>query len=99
MSERASSHDTGANSPGPPTRFSGTVTRSGSLWTWAMATPLAQQKPLECGLSLSARSETSLPSSTVAIMPHSGSQIRQNVTFSAMSSFQCFRSYRGAIES
>src|SRR5882724_5418366 len=84
MSDSASSHDTGSNSPGPPTRLSGWRIRSGSFCTSAMAMPLAQQNPLECGLSLSARSETSLPSSTVATMPHSGSQIRQNVAFSSV---------------
>src|SRR5438067_2798816 len=84
MSPSASSQLTRSNSPGPPTRFIGWRIRSGSFCTSAMATPLVQQKPLECGLSLSARSETSLPSSTVATMPHSGSQMRQNVAFSSV---------------
>src|SRR5438270_95778 len=83
MSPNASSHVTRSNSPGPPTRFSGYSTRSGSFCTSAMAMPLAQQKPFECGFSLSARSDTSLPSSTVATIPHSGSQIRQKVGFSS----------------
>src|SRR5882724_7729143 len=83
MSDSASSHDTGSNSPGPPTRLSGWRIRSGSFCTSAMAMPLVQQNPLEWGLSLSARSEVSLPSSTVATRPHNGSQMRQNVTFSS----------------
>jgi hypothetical protein len=83
MSPSASSNETGSNSPGPPTRLSGLRIRSGSFCTSAMAMPLAQQKPLECGFSLSARSDTSLPSSTVATMPQSGSQMRQKVAFSS----------------
>src|SRR5438309_10262016 len=82
MSDSASSHDTRSNSPGPPTLLRGNRMRSGSFWTSAMAMPLVQQNPFECGLSLSARSEISFPSSTVATRPHNGSQMRQNVTFS-----------------
>ena len=60
-------------------RRSGVVTRSGSLTTSANAMPFWHANPADSGCSLSGRSATSLPSSTVAIMPHSGSQIRQNV--------------------
>ena len=60
-------------------RRSGVVTRSGSLCTSVNAMPFWQAKPADSGCSLSGRSATSRPSSTVAIMPHSGSQIRQNV--------------------
>ena len=77
ISDSASSQLTGSKPLGP--RRSGVVTRSGSLCTSVNAMPFWQAKPDESGWSLSGRKATSLPSSTVAIMPQSGSQIRQNV--------------------
>ena len=50
----------------------------------ANAMPFWQAKPDDNGWSLSGRSATSRPSSTAAIMPHSGSQIRQNVGLFSM---------------
>src|SRR2546427_5458138 len=79
MSVIASSQLTGSKPSGP--RRSGWVTRSGSLWTSVNAIPFWQAKPDDSGCSLSGRSAMSRPSSTVAIIPHSGSQIRQNVGF------------------
>ena len=78
MSAIASSQLTGSNAVGGPRR-SGVVTRSGSLTTSVNAMPFWQAKPADSGWSLSGRSAASRPSSTVAIMPHSGSQIRQKV--------------------
>ena len=77
MSVIASSQVTGSKPVGP--RRSGVVTRSGSLTTSVNAMPFWQANPDDSGWSLSGRSATSRPSSTVATMPHSGSQIRQNV--------------------
>ena len=42
-----------------------------------MAIPLGQAKPRESGCSGSGLTFVRRPSSTVATMPHSGSQIRQ----------------------
>ena len=84
MSVIASSQLTGSNPPSA-VRRSGVVTRSGSLTTSVNAMPFWQANPADSGWSLSGRSETSRPSSTVAIMPHSGSQIRQNVGFCSAS--------------
>ena len=78
MSVIASSQLTGSKPPSARLRR-GVVTRSGSLCRSANAMPFGQAKPCDTGWSLSGRSEISVPSSTVAIMPHSGSQIRQNV--------------------
>ncbi len=58
-------------------RRCGWSTRSGSFWTSVIAIPFGQAKPFDSGCSLSGRSFVTLPSSTVATMPHSGSQIRQ----------------------
>jgi len=77
MSAIASSQLTGSNPSA--VRRSGVVTRSGSLTTSVNAMPFWQANPADSGCSLSGRNATSFPSSTVAIMPHSGSQIRQNV--------------------
>ena len=77
MSVIASSQLTGSKPCG--VRRSGVVTRSGSLTTSVKAMPFWQAKPAESGWSLSGRNATRRPSSTVATMPHSGSQIRQNV--------------------
>jgi hypothetical protein len=77
MSDIASSHVTGSNPFGP--RRSGVVTRSGSFCTSVKAMPFWHANPDDSGCSLSGRNATRRPSSTVAIMPHSGSQIRQNV--------------------
>ena len=76
ISSSASSQPTRSNSP---TAFfrSGCSTRSGSFWTSAIAIPFGQANPCESGCSASGRSFTSFPSSTVATIPHSGSQIRQ----------------------
>ena len=70
----------GAKAAARIARRSGTVTRSGSLTTSVKAMPFGQANPADSGCCLSGRSAVSRPSSTVAIMPHSGSQIRQNVT-------------------
>ncbi len=78
MSVIASSHDTRSKPP-PPVRRSGVVTRSGSFCTSVKAMPFWQANPADNGWSLSGRSATSRPSSTVATMPHSGSQMRQKV--------------------
>jgi hypothetical protein len=51
------------------------------LTTSVKAMTFWHAKPADSGWSLSGRSAMSRPSSTVAIMPHSGSQIRQNVVF------------------
>jgi hypothetical protein len=83
MSSSASSQPTGSNSP-DGARRSGWSTRSGSFWTSAIAIPLGHAYPRESGLSGSGRSFTTFPSSTVATIPHSGSQIRQKETFSSM---------------
>ena len=56
---------------------SGWRTRSGSFWTSVIAIPFGQAKPFESGWSASGRSFDSLPSSTVATIPQSGSQTRQ----------------------
>jgi hypothetical protein len=77
MLVNASSQVTGSKPFDP--RRSGIVTRSGSLTTSVNAMPFWQAKPDDRGWSLSGRNATSRPSSTVAIIPHSGSQIRQNV--------------------
>ena len=77
ISPSASSQVTCSNPLG--VRRSGVVTRSGSFCTSVNAMPFWQAKPDDSGWSLSGRSAISLPSSTVAIMPHNGSQIRQNV--------------------
>jgi hypothetical protein len=77
MSVIASSQLTGSKPFGP--RRSGVVTRSGSLTTSVNAMPFWQAKPDDSGWSLSGQSATSRPSSTVATMPHRGSQIRQKV--------------------
>ena len=60
------------------------MTRSGSFWTSVNAMPFWQAKPAESGWSLSGRRAVRRPSSTVATMPHSGSQIRQNVVLCSM---------------
>ena len=53
------------------------MTRSGSFWTSVIAIPFGQANPRESGCSASGRSLVTRPSSTVATMPQSGSQIRQ----------------------
>ena len=78
MSDIADSQLTDSNSPAA-VRRNGWVTRSGSLFTSVNAMPFWQAKPADSGCSLSGRRDTSRPSSTVAIMPHNGSQIRQKV--------------------
>ena len=82
MSDIACSQVVRSNSPGPPLRRSGCSTRSGSFWTPVIAMPLGQALPRESGWSSSGRSWISRPSSTVATIPQSGSQMRQKVTFS-----------------
>ncbi len=82
MSFNASSQVTGSKPLG--LRRNGVVTRSGSLTTSVNAMPFWQAKPDDSGWSLSGRSATKRPSSTVAIMPQSGSQIRQNVGLCAI---------------
>ncbi len=77
MSLIASSHDTGSKPSAM--RRNGVVTRSGSLTTSVNAMPFWQAKPADSGWSLSGLNDTNRPSSTPAIIPHSGSQIRQNV--------------------
>ena len=97
MSVIASSQPTCSKPAG--VRRSGMVTRSASLTTSVKAMPFWHANPVDSGWSLSGRNATSLLSSTVATMPHSGSQMRQNVTLcstlvvvSAMSStFACTR--------
>ncbi len=80
MSSSASSHETRSKSPAA-FLFSGWRTRSGSFWTSVIAMPLGQAYPFESGWSSSGRSWVTLPSSTVATIPQSDSQIRQYVTF------------------
>ena len=58
-------------------RRNGCRTRSGSFWTSLIAIPFGQAKPAESGCSGSGRTLVRRPSSTVATMPQSGSQIRQ----------------------
>ena len=48
-----------------------------------IAIPFGQAYPRESGCSRSGRSFVSRPSSTVATIPHSGSQMRQKVTLSS----------------
>jgi hypothetical protein len=89
MSDIASSQVTGSNPFGPSSspgrsaparrRRNGVVTRSGSFCTSVKAMPFWHANPADSGCSLSGRSATRRPSSTVATIPHSGSQIRQNV--------------------
>ena len=76
MSDIAVSQETFSNSPNSFLRR-GCRTRSGSLTISVKAMPLGQAKPLDNGFCLSGRSDSSFPSSTVAIIPQSGSQIRQ----------------------
>ena len=76
MSSRASGQVTRSKPPSG-LRRSGCSTRSGSFWTSAIAIPFGQANPAESGCSGSGRTLVSFPSSTVATMPQSGSQIRQ----------------------
>ena len=76
MSSRASSQPTRSKLPSA-WRLSGCRTRSGSLWTSVIAIPFGQAKPFDSGCSPSGRSLVSFPSSTVATIPQSGSQMRQ----------------------
>ena len=76
ISSSAVSHEICSNSPSGRRR-SGCRRRSGSLTISVNAIPFGHAKPRDSGCSLSGRNEISRSSSTVAIMPHSGSQIRQ----------------------
>ena len=75
MSSSASSQDDLLELP-VGVRRNGCSTRSGSFCTSVNAMPLGHANPRESGWSGRA-ARTSRPSSTVAMSPHSGSQIRQ----------------------
>ena len=76
ISSRAVGQEIRSNEPSGRRRC-GCRSRSGSFWISVIAIPLGQAKPRESGCSASGRSFVTRPSSTVATIPQSGSQIRQ----------------------